>query len=916
MERGRTLQPDFMLKLAFGIYVITNPDLDMEKMYSFATEAANKCKHDMNAICAFYDAGMERQEAQAQQISNEIDRAIQTRQLQVYLQPKYSLVTRQPCGAEALVRWNHPQRGMLPPGVFIPVIEQNGQILQLDQYMWEQVCVLLRRWIDSGYTPQPISVNMSRVSLYHPQVAQYLVELMEKYRIPRELFQLEITESAYMSDPELMKGTIAKLRAGGFAILMDDFGCGYSSLNTLKEIDVDILKVDMKFLPTGKNDGKSEKILACVLKMAHWLGLTVVVEGVETREQKNFLESVGCLYVQGYYFARPMPAEKYEMLLSGLLKTEETTGKADPNRNLDTLWSSDSKIGTLLRSIAVPFAILEYSNHQADVLRTNPAFTRIFQSETQLQKMLSPDELDKLLEALEQTASSRESSECECLFLLSGSGGRWYRLRLNYIDTAPAASLISATFSDVTSERMLEKEMHSVLSALKAPDSHKFSILIVEDSEISRELLRTMFSGEFDILSAADGKEGLDRLRECADSIALILLDMRMPVMDGVEFLAKKNAMPDAADIPVVVVSSDTQENTQLNMLRNGVNDYVTKPFVPELVKQRVRNVLEYSSRFRGLLREYQQLIDDKEIRHMPESGYSANEIRILLSFLGEVFDVVRIVDPADTAVVTVKPDGTLEKTPYTCFRIWGREQRCDCCSSICARRENRVLTKYELIQDDIFYVISRPVGVRTPEGRTEDLVLEMAGRLTGEAALCQQEGNGIRELLEKTRRKLYSDPATGAYNRRFLEEYLFLHHGQNGVARQVGFILLNFPGFQKIEDRCGRAAGQQALARLCKGLRECIRSNDSVVRLDDGRFLVILTNCEEAAVPAAVGRLSRAVGTIFCGKEDPAAPGADFGFAYTPDFKADVGLLEEMLRRAEEQMAANSARRCAEERP
>ncbi|MDD3347829.1 EAL domain-containing protein [Oscillibacter sp.] len=917
VENGRTMHPNFVLKFAFGIYIITNPELNMEKMYSFATEAAEKCKHNLNAICGFYDAEMEQKEMRAQQISSEIDRAIKDRQFQVYLQPKYSLLTKEPCGAEALIRWSHPQRGLISPGEFIPVIEQNGLILEVDQYMWEQVCMLLRKWMDRlGHTTQPVSVNVSRVSLYNPHLVQHLVDLTERYQITRDLLQLEITESAYMSDPDLMKETIANLRTNGFTILMDDFGCGYSSLNTLKEIDVDILKVDMKFLPVEKNDVKSEKILASVLKMAHWLGLPVIVEGVETREQKDFLESVGCRYVQGYYFAKPMPVEAYEVLLAGFAQLEDAKDIPESSANMDALLASDSKIGMLLKSVAVPFAIMdiEYAHQQANILRMNPAYMQTFQAETNMQKLLQPEELDKLRAALEETAATRKSAECECLFLMPNSVGRWYRLHLSYIETTPTASLVSATFTDVTAERMLENEVHSVLSTIKAPSGQKSRILVVEDSEISQELLKTMFCDEFDVLAALNGKEGLEELEKYTDSIALILLDMFMPVMDGFEFLAKKNAMPAAANIPVVVISLDVQETTQLNMLRNGVNDYVTKPFVPELMKKRVHNVLEYSSRFRTLVQEYRQSIHLENAQRLLTPGYSSGEVRTMLSFLTEVFDVVRLVDPSDTAVITIHPDGTLQKAEYTCFQVWGKERRCDNCSSMCAKQGRCVLSKYELIQNDIFYVMSRPIQIYLPDGKEESLVLEVVSCVTGEAGLCECGENNIHEMLERTHAMIYSDPLTGVYNRRYLDELLFLHHGQNSVAKQVGFVLLDLYDFKSVNNVYGHLVGDQVLVQLAENLKTCIRDSDSIIRMGGDEFIVAFTNCEEDTMPAAVERLRQSVEEVFYGREEQLVMQADFGYAYTADFAPDTNQVERLLKQADAMMYANKKQHHEEE--
>lgn len=598
----------YRLKLSFGLYVIEDRTLDMEKIYANAAEAARKCKNNINKFFVYYNDEMGKKEEKAQQLTNEMERGILERQFQVYLQPKYSIESNNPCGAEALVRWMHPKWGMVSPGEFIPVFEQNGLIVQLDYYMWESVCALLKKWLDEGCEPYPVSVNVSRISMFNPQIADSLVNLTDKYQVPRRLLHLEITESAYMSNPDLMKDIITKLRESGFAILMDDFGSGYSSLNTLKDIDVDILKVDMKFLPTGNNNAKSEKILASVTRMAGWLGIPVIVEGVETKEQKEFLESIGSSYAQGYYFAKPMPVEDYEKLMREQKAEEQYTEglSADLLDDFDTIWSSDSTTSALLKSVSVPFAIIECADNKIDVLRMNQAYVKEFGSGA-LDEYLITQEMDNLQTAVQEALISKKNGECECLFLMPEQTNKWYQIRLNYIGTVEKTSLISATFIDVTVEHKMEKELNTVFRVIKGKKGERGKLLVIDDLEVSRELIRTMFDGEYEVITAEDGEEGLKVLRENMEHIAAILLDMLMPRMGGQEFLSYKNRIPEAADIPVIVISSERSEKIQINMLENGVNDYITKPFVPAVVKKRLQNVIEYNSRFRTLVREYKQ---------------------------------------------------------------------------------------------------------------------------------------------------------------------------------------------------------------------------------------------------------------------------------------------------------------------
>ena len=219
-----------------------------------------------------------------------------------------------PRGAEALVRWKKPDGTMVSPGEFIPVFEKNGFIIKLDYYVWDQVCQLIATALRAGRKPDPISVNVSRVNLYNPNFLESLVNLVEKYRIPPEYLHLELTESVFSDTENVILNAVNYLHKAGFTILMDDFGSGYSSLNVLKDIDLDVLKIDMKFLSKGKDDGRGEKILAAVIQMAKALDMPVIAEGVEEKKQVQMLKRLGCNYIQGYYFAKPMPQEDYERL--------------------------------------------------------------------------------------------------------------------------------------------------------------------------------------------------------------------------------------------------------------------------------------------------------------------------------------------------------------------------------------------------------------------------------------------------------------------------------------------------------------------------------------------------------------------------------------------------------------------------
>jgi EAL domain-containing protein (putative c-di-GMP-specific phosphodiesterase class I) len=304
----------YLLQTAAGVYIIEYNEMDVTQIFDNAALAAEQCKGQYIVQRSFYTRKMGSRLMQEQKIINEMEKALQEEQFKVYFQPKYDMEDCKPHGAEALVRWQKPDGTMISPGEFIPLFEKNGFIIKLDYYVWEKVCQFIRAELDTGRDISPISVNVSRVNLYNPKFIESLVDLVEKYKIPPRYLYLELTESAFSESMEQIQDAVKKLHKVGFTILMDDFGSGYSSLNVLKDVDLDVLKIDMKFLSKGAEE-KGTKILEAVIAMAKSLDMPVIAEGVEEEQQVELLTRLGCRYIQGYYFARPMPTEQYYQLI-------------------------------------------------------------------------------------------------------------------------------------------------------------------------------------------------------------------------------------------------------------------------------------------------------------------------------------------------------------------------------------------------------------------------------------------------------------------------------------------------------------------------------------------------------------------------------------------------------------------------
>ncbi|MCR5367063.1 EAL domain-containing protein [Eubacterium sp.] len=302
---------DYPLIIQIGVYEVVDRNMPVSAMFDRAYMAMSSIKDDVNIRISYYENEMREDLVWEQKILGELEDAIKEKHLLPYLQPQVD-VDGKIEGAEVLVRWRHPQEGLRMPGKFINVLEKNGKIVNLDMYIWEEACIILKSWKERGFDNMYLSVNISPKDFYYVDLYEVFMKLIEKYELDAKNLRLEITESVVMNDIEQKLLVINKLRSAGFLIEMDDFGSGYSSLNLLKDLPVDILKLDMVFLKETRNPERAKIILQEIINMARKLIIPVISEGVETEEQVSFLSDMGCGMFQGYYFAKPISLEEFE----------------------------------------------------------------------------------------------------------------------------------------------------------------------------------------------------------------------------------------------------------------------------------------------------------------------------------------------------------------------------------------------------------------------------------------------------------------------------------------------------------------------------------------------------------------------------------------------------------------------------
>lgn len=311
MEREQEVYKAVKLQYSVGVYLVEDVDMELRQMEDRAAMARKAAKNSLISEVVFYQEQFKTSLYNRKFVEDNIDIAIKEGQLQMYLQPKYSISQNRIIGAEALVRWRHPKRGMIYPMEFLPVIEEDGFITKVDYYIWKKAGEFLGRCREAGIQDCPISVNLSRRHLQDREFMRMLDRIVEEYGISKHLLELEITETM----EEHVSQAAREIKDHGFKLLMDDFGSGYSSLNILLETPFDVLKLDRKFMENMMVSDKGRLILEHVITMAEQLKLGLIAEGVETRDQVELLKQMGCDQVQGYYYAKPMSEEDFYRLL-------------------------------------------------------------------------------------------------------------------------------------------------------------------------------------------------------------------------------------------------------------------------------------------------------------------------------------------------------------------------------------------------------------------------------------------------------------------------------------------------------------------------------------------------------------------------------------------------------------------------
>lgn len=434
-----------------------------------ASVAVFRGKNDLKDRIHIYDPEKQISAEKEYQVMLEFMDALKNKEISFYLQPQVRISNGKIVGAEALARWKKPDGSMVSPALFVPILEKFGFVTELDKYIWDSVCAGIASWIKKGHKPIPISVNVSQIDIFNIDIAEHFEQLTAKYNLSHDLIKIEITESAYAETTSTVVDLVNKLRSSGFIVLMDDFGSGYSSLNMFGTLQVDAIKLDALFLNIkDKNQDRSIRVLESVVNMAKQIAIPTIVEGVETEEQRVFLEDLGCRYAQGYHFYRPMPQADFEKIVEDENNVDYRGFVVKTNEQFRIKEFFDEHIFTdsMLNNIIGAVAYYSWNGKVVDIVRFNQQFyTSVnvpdFQSRlNNIERFMPKEDISKLHNALEHSKENRLNGSQELLRFYKTDGTlSTYIMRFYYLGVQEGTDRFYGSANNITSLANLKEKL-------------------------------------------------------------------------------------------------------------------------------------------------------------------------------------------------------------------------------------------------------------------------------------------------------------------------------------------------------------------------------------------------------------------------------------------------------------------------
>ena len=475
---------NFPVFMRMGVYEKVDKALEIERRFDRAQSAANMMRGTLMHSVGYYDSSLHEKELFDSQLADEFYDAIRDRQFLAYYQPKFDIRPDVPrlVGAEALVRWQHPRLGLISPSIYVPIFEANGLIQELDRYVWREVAKQIQNWKERFGFTVPISVNVSRVDVCNPDIMDTFRGILSDFQLNAGELQIEITESVYTQNSSQIISTVNLLREQGFQIEMDDFGSGYSSLNMISSLPVDALKLDMKFIQDAFRIGRDMRLIEVIIEIAEYLNVPIIAEGVETREQLLALKTIGCQQVQGYYFSKPIPAEKFEDFLLDCIEQR----KAQPDSEIQPPRNDPNDLQRMRHPLPpvphesflpmlqwvteqIPGGFFIYRADQSQkLLFVNQELVQLYGCSSSeelfalkgdsLRGLIHPDDLDSVQRAILEQQERDQLDYVEYRILCKDGSLRWLIAYFHDAE-APGYGLVSYVFvSDITDKRRIQEE--------------------------------------------------------------------------------------------------------------------------------------------------------------------------------------------------------------------------------------------------------------------------------------------------------------------------------------------------------------------------------------------------------------------------------------------------------------------------
>ncbi len=455
-------------KPAFGISVADGHTSVLD-LFDQAKRALDYARADYRTDICLYDPSMREKDSNEYRVLLDFQRGLQENEFIFYLQPQCRISSKHIVGAEALARWRKPDGTIVPPDEFVPILEKHGFITDLDCYIWDLVCAQMREWLDGGHAAVPVSVNVSQNDFYTIDVAEHFAQLVESYSIPPSMLKVEITESAFADGATSVSETIARLRDMGFTVMMDDFGSGYSSLNRLSNLNVDAIKLDAAFMRMdGDSRRKGIRIVESIIGMAKTMGMPIICEGVETAEQIEFLESLGCRYIQGFYFYKPMSVPDFKALIGdgSIIDDQGFVVKTNEQLQIRAFLDENVYSDAMLNSILGPVAYYVWKDDNIDIVRFNEQFyeaVNVPDFENRLrgvQTFVPEPEVPKLFDLFRRASLDNLNGASDVIGFFSRGGElARFMMRVYYLGESAEGKRFYGSVRDVTDLAELQVQM-------------------------------------------------------------------------------------------------------------------------------------------------------------------------------------------------------------------------------------------------------------------------------------------------------------------------------------------------------------------------------------------------------------------------------------------------------------------------